>query len=105
MSPLKFLIKKSQRCGLKAKQTYSVEFKEQVLSKVLQRGSRTVGSVANELNVNVLTLRKWMRDAAAANRSSGSGHARRPEDWSLEEKLMALQEPWAGRRSVERLVS
>ena len=33
-----------------------------------------------------------MRGAAAANRSSSSGHARRPEDWSLEERLMALQE-------------
>jgi len=77
---------------LKTKQTYSVEFKEQALSKVLQRGSRTVGAVADELNVNVLTLRNWMRGTAAANRSSSSGHARRPEDWPLEERLMALQE-------------
>jgi transposase-like protein len=77
---------------LKTKQTYSVEFKEQALSKVLQRGSRTVGSVADELNMNLLTLRKWMRGSAAANRSSGSGHAKRPEDWSLEERLLALQE-------------
>lgn len=74
------------------KQTYSVEFKEQALSKVLQRGSRTVGAVADRLNVNVLTLRNWMRGTAAANRSSSSGHARRPEDWSLEERPMALQE-------------
>jgi transposase-like protein len=77
---------------LKTKQTYSVEFKEQALSKVLQRGSRTVGAVAEELNVNVLTLRKWMRGATAANRSSSSADARSPEDWSLEERLMALQE-------------
>nr|UII03356.1 IS3 family transposase ISPpr7 [Paraburkholderia sp.] len=77
---------------MKAKQTYSVEFKEQALSKVLQRGDRTVGAVADELSVNVLTLRKWMRGAAATNRSSSSGHARRPEDWSLEERLMALQQ-------------
>jgi len=60
---------------LKTKQTYSVEFKEQALSKFLQRGSRTVGAVADELNVNVLTLRNWMRGTAAANRSSSSGHA------------------------------
>ncbi|MGF6804928.1 transposase-like protein [Paraburkholderia sp. Clong3] len=92
MSPLNFLIKKSQRYKLKTKQTYSVEFKEQALSKVLQRGSRTVGAVADELNVNVLTLRNWMRGTAAANRSSSSGHTRRPEDWSLEERLIALQE-------------
>ncbi|WP_454830159.1 transposase [Paraburkholderia xenovorans] len=77
---------------MKTKQTYSVEFKEQALSKVLQRGNRTVGAVADELNVNILTLRNWMRGTAAANRSSSSGHARRPEDWSLEERLMALQE-------------
>jgi transposase-like protein len=77
---------------LKAKQTYSVEFKEQALSKVLQRGSRTVGSVADELNMNVLTLRKWMRGSAAAGRSAGSGQAKRPEDWSPEERLLALQE-------------
>ncbi|WP_224796836.1 DDE-type integrase/transposase/recombinase, partial [Pandoraea sputorum] len=74
------------------KQTYSVEFKAQALAKVLQRGSRTVGAVADELDVNVLTLRKWMRGTTAANRSSSSGHARRPEDWLLEERLMALQE-------------
>jgi transposase-like protein len=77
---------------LKAKQTYSVEFKEQALSKVLQRGSRTVGAVADALNANVLTLRKWMRGATAANRSSISADARRPEDWSLEERLMTLQD-------------
>ncbi|MBC8641960.1 transposase [Caballeronia sp. EK] len=78
---------------MKAKETYSVEFKEQALLKVLQRGDRTVGAVADELNVNVRTLRKWMRGAAAAaNRSSSSGHARRPEDWLLEERLKALQE-------------
>lgn len=74
------------------KQTYSVEFKEQALSKVLQRGSRTVGSVADELNMNLLTLRKWMRGSAAAGRSSGSGQAKRPADWSPEERLLALHE-------------
>ncbi len=77
---------------MKTKQTYSVEFKEQALSKVLQRGSRSVGSVADELNMNALTLRKWMRGSAAAGRSSDSGHAKRPEDWSLEERLVALHE-------------
>ncbi|SAL87150.1 Transposase [Caballeronia terrestris] len=77
---------------MKAKQTYSVEFREQALSKVLQRGNRTVGAVAEELKVNVLTLRNWMRGASAANRSSSSGHAKRPDDWSPEERLMALQE-------------
>jgi transposase-like protein len=77
---------------LKVKQTYSVEFKEQALLKVLHRGSRTIGSVADELNMNVMTLKNWMKGAAASARSEGSGHARRPEDWSLEERLLALQQ-------------
>ena len=77
---------------MKTKQTYSAEFKEQALAKVLNRGSRTVGSVADELNMNALTLRKWMRGSATAARSSDSGHAKRPEDWSLEERLVALHE-------------
>jgi transposase-like protein len=77
---------------LKTKQTYSVEFKEQALSKVFHRGSRTVGSVADELNMNLMTLKNWMKGAAASARSDGSADARRPEDWSLEERLLALQQ-------------
>lgn len=77
---------------MKVKQTYSVEFKEQALLKVLHRGSRTIGSVADELNMNVMTLKNWMKGAAASARSEGSEHARRPEDWSLEERLLALQQ-------------
>jgi hypothetical protein len=33
-----------------------------------------------------------MRGSATAARSSDSGHAKRPEDWSLEERLVALHE-------------
>ncbi|MGF6298014.1 transposase-like protein [Paraburkholderia sp. WC7.3d] len=77
---------------MNAKQTYSVEFREQALAKVLQRGNRSVGTVASELNMNVLTLRKWIRVSNAANRNQGPIDARRPEDWSLEERLLALQQ-------------
>ena len=77
---------------MQVKQTYSAEFKEQALSKVLQRGSRSVGAVADELNMNALTLRKWMRVSAAAGRGPDSGRAKRPDDWSLEERLLALQQ-------------
>ncbi|MFP3559472.1 IS3 family transposase [Paraburkholderia sp. SIMBA_049] len=77
---------------MKTKQTYSVEFREQALAKVLQRGNRSVETVASELNMNVLTLRKWIRVSNAANRNPGPVDARRPEDWSLEERLLALQQ-------------
>jgi hypothetical protein len=39
---------------LKAKQTYSAEFEEQALAKVLQCEIRSVESVADELNVKHL---------------------------------------------------
>lgn len=77
---------------MNAKRTYSVEFREQALAKVLQRGDRSVEMVASELNMNVLTLRKWIRVSNAANRKQGPVDARRPEDWSLEERLLALQQ-------------
>ena len=77
---------------MNAKQTYSVEFREQALAKALQRGNRSVGAVASELNMNVLTLRKWIRVSNAASRNPVPVDARRPEDWSLEERLLALQQ-------------
>lgn len=77
---------------LKQKQTYSAEFKEQALLKILHRENRTVQSVADDLNMNVLTLKTWMRDLSTANRSKDSGTAKRPEDWSLEERLLALHQ-------------
>ena len=77
---------------LKQRQTYSAEFKEQALLKILHREDRTVQSVADDLNMNVLTLKTWMRDLSAANRGKDSSSAKRPEDWSLEERLLALQQ-------------
>ncbi|SAL07334.1 Transposase [Caballeronia terrestris] len=77
---------------MKTKQTYSVEFREQALAKALQRGNRSVGAVASELNMSVLTLRKWIRVSNAASRNPVPVDARRPEDWSLEERLLALHQ-------------
>jgi Transposase len=42
--------------------------------------------------MNVLTLRKWIRVSNAASRNPGPIDARRPQDWSLEERLLALQQ-------------
>ena len=77
---------------MKTKQTYSVEFREQALAKALQRGNRSVGAVAAELNMNVLTLKKWIRVSNAASRNPKPVEERRAQDWSLEERLLALQQ-------------
>ena len=77
---------------MKTISTYSVEFKEQALSKVLSRGNRTIQSVADELNINVFTLKNWMRRIMPEDRKLSLVKERRPQDWSREEQLIALQE-------------
>lgn len=77
---------------MKIKQTYSLAFREQALAKVFSRGSRTIGSVADELNMHAGTLKNWMKEEKALSRGEAAGEARRPEDWSAEERLLALQQ-------------
>lgn len=72
--------------------TYSAAFKEQALSKVLSRGDRTVQSVADELNVSVFTLKNWMKRIVTKDRKLSLVKAKRPQDWSAEEQLVALHE-------------
>ena len=79
---------------MKTKQKYTAGFREQALSKVLQRGSRTIGSVADELGVNMLTLKTWMKKAAPAAPAEAGVQTRRPSDWSPQERLQALQQSY-----------
>ncbi len=72
--------------------TYSAAFKEQALNKVLSRGARTVQSVADELHINVFTLKNWMKRVVDKDRKVAPTKEKRPQDWSRQEQLMALQE-------------
>ena len=75
---------------------HSNEFREQALSKVRQRGTRSVRDVADELNMSAGTLRKWW---AGSNRSTvePAPAAELPialaaESWSAAQRLLALQQ-------------
>lgn len=72
--------------------TYSAAFKEQAVSKVLSRGSRTVRSVADELNIGIFTLKYWMKAMVRKDLKVGLQKEKRPQDWSLREQLIALHE-------------
>lgn len=72
--------------------TYSAAFKEQAISKALARGDRTFKSVADELNMSVFTLKNWMNGIVHKDLKAALAKEKRPQDWSLEEQLMALQE-------------
>lgn len=74
------------------KTTYSDDFKQQALSKVYQRQGRTIESVAQELNLAQSTLKGWMAAAKKTQIPTPIERAKRPEDWSIEERLLALHQ-------------
>jgi transposase len=74
------------------KSTYSEAFQEQALEKVYQRGNRSIRAVASELNVSYYTLKVWMKRTATPPPSGLPPREQRPADWTLEDRLTALQE-------------
>jgi len=82
------------------KNQYSSEFKEQALSKARQRGSRTLESIATELNLSLGTLKGWIK---LSNRGEVGATAAKPAlpsgvsagQWGARERLLALQESHA----------
>lgn len=73
--------------------SYSAAFKEQALAKVFQRGNRTIQSVADELHINVFTLKNWMKQTMSTDQPAPQ-KAQRPGDWRPEARLAALQESY-----------
>jgi len=81
---------------------HSPEFKEQALLKARHRGTRSVISIAGELNMSAGTLRKWLQ---SASKKTGTIAHRVPaataaldgpaSAWSSAQRLMALQQSYA----------
>ncbi len=79
---------------------HSLAFREQALVKVYSRGSRDIASVAQELNINVGTLKGWMRDKNRREKLAPGNAAmsqpaqsdKRPQDWKPAEQLLALMQ-------------
>lgn len=68
---------------------YSKDFKEQALTKVLQRGEQSIAAIADELNINVFTLRGWLKQSRAIALTK-TMNQQRPKDWSREQRFEAL---------------
>ena len=71
---------------------HSEAFIEQALIKVFSRGDRTIKSVADDVNVNHHTLKYWMKNKSVIKASVSATKEKRPQDWTAEEQLVALQE-------------
>ena len=77
---------------MKKYKRYTAGFKEQALVKVYSRGNnQSVQSVADELNINLTTLKTWMKQREQDVNKLAPPKSKRPEDWSSEERLTALQ--------------
>ena len=55
-------------------------------------GNRSILSVADELNVNFHTVKYWMKKQSVVKPHAVTAKEKRPQDWSREEQLLALQE-------------
>ena len=75
---------------------YSSGFKEQALVKVYCRGNgQSIQAVANDLNINLTTLKTWMKKSQQAVNKPPQPKSKRPEDWRLEERLTALHQTYS----------
>jgi transposase-like protein len=74
---------------------YSEDFKEQALVKVFNRGKdHTIQDVADDLSISLQTLKTWMKKAKLDNRRDRPSKLKRSQDWSPEERLVALQKTY-----------
>lgn len=71
--------------------SYTAEFKQNALDKVYQRKGRTIASIATDLNLNLTTLKSWMQQTKH-QQNIPTPAAKRPEDWTLEARLLALHQ-------------
>ena len=75
---------------------HSEEFREQALSKVRQRGTRSVRDIAEELSMSAGTLRKWWARSnhrvVEATATAELPSALAAESWTAAQRLLALQQ-------------
>ena len=74
---------------------HSIEFQEQALVKVRDRGTRSVLDVAADLHMSVGTLRKWIGKSRQAKADASEPAATLPGDlpaqsWGSAQRLQAL---------------
>jgi transposase-like protein len=68
---------------------YPEEFKKGIVSKMVGPDRRSASSLSKEVGIPQGTLSNWLR---AYGEGNGKDKARRPRDWSSEERLKALIE-------------
>ncbi len=74
---------------------YSEDFKEQALLKYYSlKNNQTIQSVANDLNISLKTLKKWIKNTELNTTRTLHPQSKRPDDWRPAERLKALQQAY-----------
>ena len=71
---------------------YSDTVKEAMVMKLTSPGAPSACALSEEVGINQSTLSRWIREYATVRKSGGVMKARRPQDWTAEEKLDAVLE-------------
>lgn len=77
---------------MKERREYTESFRQQALEKVFSRGSNSIRVVAEDLNMSLGTLRNWMKADRDRSRATAGLQSKRPQDWSLADRLQLLME-------------
>ena len=71
--------------------SYSREFREAMVSKLLSPGGVGPAKLAKEAGVGLSTLERWKKNYVQGDVSL-KDKAKKPKDWTAEEKFLAVQE-------------
>ncbi len=78
---------------------YSAKFKARIVAKMVGPHAVSANALSSEVGINQPTLSRWLREAHTVpamrkktTRLKNGVHARRPQDWSPEEKLRVVVE-------------
>lgn len=71
---------------------YSETVKEAMVLKLTSTGAPNARSLAQEVGIHQSTLSRWVREYGNVSKMGGVMKARRPQDWTAEEKLNAVLE-------------
>jgi transposase len=71
---------------VRTRQSYSREFKDAILTKVMNRGDSSIGQICDEAGLNRSSVANWIQ-----SRAKSSGMTKKnSRNWSPEEKLKAI---------------
>jgi hypothetical protein len=69
---------------------YTPEFKEQAILKVLQRGDKTIQTIAAELNLNLATLKNWLEKSGSTMTDNTTQKC--PGNWTRAQRFHTLMQ-------------